>query len=80
MSMYIVVAIVFGVVASIVARSKGRSNLGWFVAGLIIGPFALIVAVLPPRPREGRLVECPACLEIIQQDARVCRFCGTQLG
>lgn len=80
MSMYVVVAIVFGVVSGIVGRSKGRSSLGWFIAGLLIGPFALVVAVLPAKPREGRLAQCPACLEVIQQEARVCRYCGTQVG
>ena len=79
MSMYVVVAIVFGVVSGIVARSKGRSSLGWFVAGLLIGPFALVVAVLPAKPKEGRLIQCPACLEVIRDEARVCRHCGSQV-
>ena len=42
-----VVALVFGVVSSIIACSKGRNSLGWFLAGLLIGPFALVVAALP---------------------------------
>ncbi len=79
MSMYILVAIIFGVVAGIVARAKGHNSLGWFVAGLIIGPFALVVAVLPAKPKEGMLEQCPACCEIIRSEASLCRFCGTQL-
>jgi hypothetical protein len=79
MSMYILVAVVFGVVAGILARAKGRNSVGWFIAGLLIGPFALVVAVMPPRVREGRLVQCPACCEVVRHEARVCRYCGTQL-
>lgn len=79
MSMYILVAIVFGIVTGIVARSKGRSSLGWFIAGLLIGPFALVVAVLPARPREGVFLECPACAEVIRTQASVCRHCGSHL-
>jgi hypothetical protein len=77
--MYILVAILFGVVSGLLARSKGRSVLGWFLVGLIIGPFALIVAVMPPTAQEGRFIECPACCEVIQSEARVCRHCGSQV-
>ena len=79
MSMYVLVAIVFGVVSGMVARGRGRSWLGWFLAGLVIGPFALVVVVLPPRPREGHLAQCPACCEVIRAEATLCRHCGTRL-
>jgi hypothetical protein len=75
--MYIIVALIFGVVASTIACDKGRSIAGWFVAGVMIGPFALAVIALPTKPRHGRYAECPACLEIVKDEAMVCRFCGT---
>ncbi len=78
-SMYILVTIIFGVVSAIVARTRGRSIIGWFLAGLLLGPFALIVAVLPPRPKEGEYVRCPACYEVIRAEASLCRFCGSHL-
>ena len=70
-----VVALVFGVVSSIIACSKGRNSLGWFFAGLIIGPFALVVAAMPPVVREGQFKRCPGCAEIIRAEAIRCRHC-----
>jgi len=79
MHIYVIVAFVFGVVASVVAYGKGRNSLGWFVAGLLIGPFSLIVTALPRVANEGRFVHCPACAEVIHAEAIVCRFCEQRL-
>jgi hypothetical protein len=77
MSMYILVAIVFGVVSAMIASAKARNVFGWFAAGLLIGPFALVVLALPARTKNGRFAECPACCEVVRSDATVCRHCGT---
>lgn len=77
MYVYILVAITFAITASVIAYSKGRNSLGWFLAGLLIGPFALVVAALSPVAREGQFSRCVACGEIIRAEASVCRFCGT---
>jgi len=70
-----VLALVFGVVSSIIAYSRGRNSLGWFIAGLLIGPFGLVVAALPPVVREGQFKPCPGCAEIIRDEASRCRYC-----
>jgi hypothetical protein len=69
------VTFVFGVVASVIAYSKGRNSLGWYLAGMFLGPFALIVAFLPPVERPGMYVRCPSCKEVIRQEAATCRYC-----
>lgn len=79
MYIYLVAAFVFGVTASLIAYEKGRNSLGWFLAGLFIGPFALVVALLPRTVREGRYARCPVCTEIVRSDANSCRFCGKEL-
>ena len=76
MSFYMLAAFVFGVVASTAAHNKGRNSLGWFLAGLLIGPFSLTVAALPNVPRAGQFKRCDSCGEVIREDAHLCRFCG----
>jgi ribosomal protein S14 len=78
MSFYILAAVVFAVVSSLTAHNKGRNSLGWFLAGLLIGPFALIVAALPNVPRSGQFKRCGSCGEVIREDAKLCRFCGRE--
>jgi hypothetical protein len=72
------VAFVFGVVAAVAAHTKGRNSLGWFIAGLLIGPFSLLVSMLPNIPREGQFKRCSVCSEVIREDAKLCRFCGRE--
>lgn len=44
----------FGLVAMSIAGSKNRSGCLWFLLGLLLGPFSLVVALLPScRPYGG---------------------------
>ena len=75
----IIVSVVFAAVTAIIAYGKGRSAIGWFIAGLLVGPFALVVALLPAVPKDGRYRLCPACSEVVPESATLCRYCNTQL-
>jgi len=45
---FIVVWVICAVVCAIIASSKGRSGVGWFFIGLLLGIFGLIlIACLP---------------------------------
>jgi hypothetical protein len=70
----------FGCVTGLLAHSKARNALGWFIAGCLIGPFALVVALLPPALKEGVTKQCPYCSEVVRSDAHVCRHCRSELG
>ena len=72
---FVFVALIFGLVSAIIAHGKGRNSLGWFLVGLALGPFSLIIAALPPKPKPGYFIHCPACSEVIRKDANVCRYC-----
>ena len=69
----------FGGVSGILAYNKARNALGWFIAGCLVGPFALVVALLPMGLKPGVTRKCPACSETVRSDAQVCRFCHTDL-
>ena len=75
MQAFWLVTFVFGIVASVIAHGKGRNSLGWYMAGMFLGPFALIVVFLPPVERVGMFIKCPSCKEVIRQHAETCRFC-----
>ena len=80
--------LLFGVVSAVVASNKGRSGCAWFGLGVLLGPIGLILAfavqpphaqVPPANPQPSALKKCPACAELIRQDAVKCRFCGEKL-
>lgn len=72
---YILICTIFGVAAALVANSKARNALGWFVTGFLLGPFSLVVAVLPLALRDGQTKRCAQCSEVIQDQAVLCKFC-----
>ncbi|MBI5511358.1 MAG: hypothetical protein HY903_21565 [Deltaproteobacteria bacterium] len=75
---YVLICGVFGAAAAMVAHSKARNALGWFIAGFLLGPFSLIVAALPLALKDGHTKRCPQCTEVIRQAAQICRHCGSQ--
>lgn len=75
----VAVGLTFGLLAAAAAHARGRYPVAWFVAGMLVGPFALVVAFLPSVPRAGVTVACPNCAEVIRVGATTCRHCGQLL-
>lgn len=80
----------FSVVVAIVAGSRGRSAIGWWLLSMLISPLLgiILVALLPslkvvsaaaPAPTPETHVKCPDCRELILKEARVCKHCGCRL-
>ena len=50
----------FALVAASLAGAKGRSACGWFILGLLVGPFAWVVALLPSLKTSVIILRTPA--------------------
>jgi hypothetical protein len=85
----IVLWLLFGIASMIIARHKGRSGCSWFIIGGLLGPFGLIVALLPSMDQidikeasdkgiSKNHRKCPFCSEVIKKEALVCRYCGNK--
>ena len=71
-------------------RTGGRSGCGWFVLGILFGPFGLhsvrslspkIKAVLEQRlVQRGEMQYCPYCAELVRAEAIKCRHCRENFG
>jgi hypothetical protein len=82
---FIIIWLLFGFVAMIIASGKERDGCGWFILGCLFGPFALVVAALPSLKKDPNAVDsathgkCPQCAEPILKEAKVCKHCGAQI-
>lgn len=69
------------VVIAIAAQSRGRSPVAFFLASFILSPLVagFLVLAMPAQVPKLNGRTCPQCAEVVQFDAKVCRFCGVSL-
>jgi hypothetical protein len=73
-----------GLIPAAIAHNKGHSFFGWWIFGAALFIIALPAALLlKPNVQEVERSamsigerKCPHCVEIIEREAKVCRFCG----
>src|SRR5438105_4857579 len=80
--------IVCAFVTAGIYTSKGRSAVGGFLLGLVLGIFGVIIAAVQPanttaietnQIMSGQSEQCPYCKEIVKAGALVCKHCGRNL-
>ena len=79
----IIILIILGIpgtIGALLAKSKGRSAVGWFFLSAIFCLSILVVILLPPiKEVPGKYRECPSCKEIVKWNAIICKHCKTEL-
>ena len=84
---YLLLAVLLGLIPPMIARSKGRGFVRWWLYGTVLFVVALPHALLlkpeikvveRQRLAQG-LKKCPFCAEMIKPDAKVCRYCRRDL-
>jgi hypothetical protein len=64
------------------AKRRGRYSRDWTRIALLISPpvafFIVALSDVQTHPYSG-LMKCPMCAEVIKAEARICRFCRTEV-
>ena len=67
----VVIWIISGFIASYIHKNRGRSGIVSFLAGFLLGPIGIVLALVTL----SNLPRCPYCAEHVRSEAIVCKHC-----
>jgi len=76
---YLLIAFLYGLVAAIVAKSKGSSFWAWFLIGAVLLFLGVAAAILYRSEKHEPERQCPNCHKELKLYVQVCPRCGTDL-
>jgi hypothetical protein len=74
MEIALLIWLVCGIAAAIIASNRGANGCLWFGLGFLFGPFGLAFSF---GAGSGR--QCPACRKNIHAEATKCPYCQSEL-
>lgn len=80
---FVIFWIICGGIAAMIASSKGGSGGLGFLAGVLLGPLGIVVALfmgseagkVERQVTSGGMKKCPMCAEAVLADAVICKHC-----
>ena len=81
--------LVFMSLVIVMARSRGRSEINYALGALLLSPL-LVIVILAIAGKDNERIRrlaiskgtsrvCPACMELVDSRATICRFCRSAL-
>lgn len=72
----LIIGAFLGLITGFIAQSKGRSFWAWYFYGWMLFIVAL-PHILLAKDQSGK--KCPRCAEFVAREAKICRYCNTEL-
>ncbi len=69
---FVIIWLLFGICAAIVASNRGTNGCLWFGIGVLLGPIGFALAFTTGA-------KCPKCASQISKEAKVCPNCGLEV-